>query len=172
MREFGSLEGFGAFLGTLTLEPGIHHALEQIGQAVEQQAQAEMGVYQQAVGPFSAWPELADSTKADRVAQGYTENDPLRRSGALAASITNVVDTVALAHVGAHVAAGEVVIGSEAPVMLYQEVGTPKIPPRPVLGPAVIHQEPMIKQAAGIALAEGLLPDYVGRLRLDYKRQI
>lgn len=169
--NFDSLASFGDFLGTLTLEPQLNHALEQIGQAVEAQAKVEMGVYQAAVGPFSAWPELAESTKQDRLRLGYTENDPLRRSGALAESITHIVDTVPAAWAGRE-AKGEVVIGSEDPVMAYQELGTARIPPRAVLGPAVIHQEGFIKSIAGHALARGLLPHGFGVLAMDYKRQI
>lgn len=54
---------------------------------VKKDAQERIGEYQDAVGDLPAWAPLADVTKADRVQRGFTEDDPLLRSGKLRDSI-------------------------------------------------------------------------------------
>lgn len=147
MREFGSLGAFGMYLleaaatEAVALEAGLAKAAEH----VEKVAKAEFGEYQPATGSFPAWAELADATKAQRVALGYTENDPLLRSGALRDSI------------GHEVAGLEAMVGSTSDVMVYQELGTEKMPPRPVLGPAAIRSEKVIERMIGEAALLGIL---------------
>ena len=51
-----------------------HEAFEHIANVIEKQAKAEIGHYQNEAGPFAAWEELADRTKAERERQDYTEN--------------------------------------------------------------------------------------------------
>lgn len=147
MREFGSLGSFGMYLleaataEVVALEAG----LAKVAEHVEKVAKSEFGEYQPGVGAFPAWTELADSTKAQRVALGYSENDPLLRSGELRDSI------------GHEVAGLEAVIGSTSDVMVYQELGTHTIPPRPVLGPAAIRSEKVIQRMIGEAAVLGIL---------------
>lgn len=147
MKEFGSLGQFAAHL--LAVEAAevlaLHHGLKEVANAVEATAKAEIGHYQPAVGGFGAWPELADSTKADRVRQGFSENDPLLRTGELRDSIGHEIEGL------------EAIIGSESDVMVWQELGTKHIPPRPVLGPAAIVNEEKIREILGRAAARGLL---------------
>ena len=94
---------------------------------VEAAAKDEIGHYQREdTGPFSAWEELKPATKADRLQQGFTENDPLLRTGELYGSIEHQSDFRSF------------VVGSTSEIMVYQELGTPKgIPPRPVLAVAL-----------------------------------
>jgi len=147
VREFTSLGAFGMYLleaaaaTAVTLETGLKRAAEHI----EKVAKDEFGEYQPAVGGFPSWAELADSTKAQRVALGYSENDPLLRTGDLRDSISH------------EVAGLEAVVGSTDDVMVYQELGTETIPPRPVLGPAAIRSEAVIQRMIGEAAVLGIL---------------
>lgn len=69
------------------LEAGFRIIVKEI----EETTKEEIGVYQCAYGPFDAWTPLAESTKADRLRRGYTEDDPLLRSGELKDSIESEV---------------------------------------------------------------------------------
>jgi HK97 gp10 family phage protein len=138
MREF-TLDGFVAHLAGLAveLEEKQHHALEKAARIVEKEAKAEIGHYQDQAGPFAAWRELADSTKADRVHKGFTENDPLLRTGDLRESIGHEVD-------------GNVaIVGSTSDVAVYQELGTSKIPPRSFLAGALVRKSEQVVNALG-----------------------
>lgn len=140
----------------LALEGG----LERIAQLIEKTAKAEFGVYQGAVGPFPAWAELADSTKADRVAGGFTENDPLLRDGKLLRD--SIEHETSLAEL-------ETVIGSKEPVMLYQEVGTSRMPPRPVLGPAALRHIKAIQTLIAGAVLAGFVGKEMAYSALGYE---
>jgi hypothetical protein len=154
LTEFKS---FGAFakhlLRTAVIgEEVSHHITAEGAKIIQRDAQAKLGVYQEAVGPFPEWAELADSTKADRVAQGFTENDPLRRSGGLAESIE------------VHALGNDAVVGSQDPVALWQEEGTtqggaPHIPPRPFLGPAAFGA----KRPIGVMAANTMVAWIAGK---------
>ena len=123
----------------------LHHGLKKCAAAIEKTAKSEIGVYQGEVGAFAGWVQLADSTQADRVANGFTPNDPLRRTGALEDSISHHIDVL------------DAVIGSDSEIMVYQELGTEKIPPRAVLGPAAIRNKAFILKTLGHAAAEGMM---------------
>src|SRR5205814_4154762 len=101
--------------------------------AIEATAKAELGTYQGAVGPFDAWAPLAEATQQDRVAKGFTPDDPLLRSGELRDSISHQVEGLTA------------VAGSTSDVMVYQELGTPEIPPRAVMGPAGMSNRAVIE---------------------------
>lgn len=147
MREFGSLGKFADHLLALQVTElvALNRGLERCAKLVEATAKAEIGVYQDEVGSFPAWAELADATKKDRVRQGFTENDPLLRTGQLQQSISHQTELI------------ETIIGSTDEVMVYQELGTPTIPPRPVLGPAVVRNAEKIRKVLGEAAVMGLL---------------
>jgi hypothetical protein len=129
----------------VALYEALEHGLDRVLSRVQRVAKAEFGVYQPAVGAFQAWPELADSTKADRVAQGYSENEPLHRSGDLEESVEKEREGL------------DGVVGSKDPVLLYQEFGTERIPPRPVLGPAAFRSKPWIEKLVGAAAVAGIV---------------
>lgn len=147
MIEFGSLGDLAHHLMSETVGglKNTQHGLKAAAELLERQAKAEFGTYQQAIGPFDAWAELADATKADRVARGFTENDPLLRSGELRDGIKHEVED------------WEATIGSEDPVMLFQELGTENMPPRPVLGTALWLNIDKIQQLVGFAAASGFV---------------
>lgn len=147
MKEFGSLAAFASHLVTLQASVALeaHRGLKEVAEAITITAKGEIGAYQQAIGPFPAWAQLAESTMADRVAKGYTPDDPLLRDGKMRDSVSNEVASL------------EAVVGSDSDIAVYQELGTDKIPPRPFLGPAVIHSHEVIKRVLGAALARGVL---------------
>ncbi len=93
---------------------------EAVMVVVEAQAREVIGTY------LYGWTPLAEATKADRVRQGYPEDEPLLRTGALADSIHHMVEDQ-----------GSVVQGlvwSGDIVALWQEMGTSRgIPPRSFL---------------------------------------
>jgi hypothetical protein len=140
----------------VAIHVGARAALERVSAKVEKTAREEIGTYQDAIGPFPAWAELADSTKEDRVNQGYSENDPLLRSGELQNSMGHEVHDL----VGT--------IGSTSDIMVYQEFGTANIPPRPVLGPAVLHNHDAIIKELGGAVVNGLIGRNVIHPSLGY----
>lgn len=150
MRSFPDLASFAAYLARL---PVAIHAAETAGLTaaavvIEKEAKAEIGHYQSEAGPFPAWAELADATKADRRAKGFPENNPLLRSGELLNSISHSVD-------GSHA-----VVGSTSDIAVYQEFGTPHaahpIPPRSFLGGAAFRKGEEAAEAAGKAVAHAV----------------
>ena len=117
----------------------LNHELEKAAVKVEKTAKAKLGHYQEASGTFNAWAELADSTKKERVAQGYTENDPLLRSGNLKDSITHETNHL------------EAIIGTNIDYAIDMEAGSKKSPPRPFLAPALFENVETIKEIVGSA---------------------
>lgn len=138
MTDFNLL-GFAAHLGKLIVAEVVETEvmLTEAAKVVQKEAKAEIGTYQSASGPFAAWAELADSTKSDRVAKGFTENDPLLRTGEMRDSIEYTV------------AGREAHIGSDNDKAVWQELGTDRIPPRSFLGGAAFRKGPEIAHAIG-----------------------
>ena len=119
----------------ITKEPPHKTAiLEASAQFIEDEAKRKFGEYQVAAGPYPAWQPLAESTKADRVRQGFEPDNPLYRTGYLMNSIKYKVK------------GNEAVVGSDSDIMVYQELGTATIPARPVLGPAAFQSKQKIKK--------------------------
>lgn len=128
MRDFNSFAAFAKHLLALAeLSKSVDHEMLKRGaEIIQKDAQDRLGHYQMETGPFAAWSELADSTKADRVAKGFTENDPEYRTGYLHDSIVSGVE-------------GDIgFAASEDPVALWQDQGTDDghIPPRSIFGAA------------------------------------
>ena len=116
----------------VTVTIAEHKALEAAAKIVEKEAKSEFGKYQGEIGGYEAWAELADTTKDDRVRNGYTPDDPLLRSGELRDSISH--ETRAL----------EAIIGSDSDLMVFHELGTENMPPRAVLAPALLRKEEQV----------------------------
>ena len=148
MREF-SLEGFATHLLVIAEAEQVaaRRALQKAAKLVEKRAKEKIGEYQQQAGPFIAWPELAESTKADRAAQGYPEDEPLLRSGEMQDSISRATSIDGL----------EVQIGSNSDIAVWQELGTQHIPPRSFLGGATAEKLPEIKEIMGRAFVAALI---------------
>lgn len=131
-----NLEQFARELSSASasIASGLEVSFRVIVKEIEETAKEKIGVYQPAYGPFDAWVPLAESTKADRVRRGYSEDEPLLRSGDLRDSIQS--DVMGLA----------AIVGTKSEIGLWQEVGTSYIPPRPFIGPAYIRKiEPLME---------------------------
>jgi len=152
-KEFSSIADFCIHLAEVVVAVKVveHHALENIGRLIERNAKAMIGHYQESVGPFPAWDELADSTKQDRSSKGYPENEPLLRDGTLRDSIEHEVQ------------GGELVVGSKLDIAEYQEFGTKTIPPRPFIGPAAFSAKKHIEETLGLAVLHALEYGAAGR---------
>lgn len=158
MREFSSLGAFAIHLleREVALHVAMHEGLERAAVAVEKTSKAEFGVYQAGIESFPAWAELAESTKDDRLRAGYTEDDPLLRSGELRDSIGHETEGMTAT------------IGSTSDVMIYHEFGTNRMPPRPVLGPALHRNKEVIEAILGGAVVAGLVGGSVIHPSLGY----
>jgi hypothetical protein len=142
---------------TIAIRHETHEALTHAAQIVQREAQQELGTYQGAAGPFAAWAELADATKEERVALGFSENDPGVRTGEMRDSIQYSVGT------GADWQQANV--GSDDPKMVYFELGTMTQPPRSALGGAAFRRAPEIAHALGEAAVRALVGPHT-RIRI------
>lgn len=129
----------------IAIKANLHNALEEAAKRIEASAKAEIGHYQPAAGPFNEWEQLADSTEADKARKGFPSDAPLERTGQFRESWEHETDGL------------EAVIGSKDERAPWFEFGTPKMPPRPVLGPAVVHNGEFIKKIIGKATVNGLI---------------
>lgn len=148
MSQFNSLGAFALHLAQTHIneQKSLERGLEKVAKAIEESAKSQFGTYQRRAGPFGAWPTLAESTQEDRARHGFSPDEPLLRTGELRESISHEVKGL------------NAVVGSTSDVMVYQELGTAKIPPRPVLGRAAVRRKKLIKKILGDAAVEGLLP--------------
>ncbi|TPD93608.1 hypothetical protein FJP68_14565 [Pantoea vagans] len=126
-----------------SIATGLEAGFRVIVKEIEETAKEEIGVYQPAYGPFDAWAPLAESTKADRVRQGYSEDEPLLRSGELRDSIQSEVVGLAA------------IVGTRSEIGLWQEVGTDRIPPRPFIGPAYDRNMDPLIESVGKTIIQG-----------------
>jgi len=122
-----------------------HSSLEQAARVVEREAKAKIGKYQTQAGPFAGWAELAQSTKDDRVRQGFPENEPGLRTGQMRDSIGHAVGR------------NEAVVGSNDDKLVWFELGTSKQPPRSVLGIAAAHKGPEVARILGGGVVKSLV---------------
>lgn len=100
-------------------------ALTFIGEMLTHEAKDYIGHLQTGGILYPDWKELAESTKRDKERKGYVLNqdyNPLYRTGQLRDSISYFVGN------------NTITIGSTSEIMVYQEMGTMHIPPRPVIG--------------------------------------
>jgi hypothetical protein len=152
----------GDFIGHLTKvvatleheKHNEHEAMERAALLIENEAKKEIGHYQAGAGPFAGWAELADSTKDERVKQGFAENEPGLRTGEMRDSIDHVVGD------------REAVVGSNSENLERFELGTAKQPPRSVLGLAAVRKAPEVARILGMDLVQSLVGRgvFMGRL--------
>jgi len=128
MREFASPAAFAAFLARVrdAIPRAEHEGLHAGARIVQEEIKAGMGSAQGAIHGLPEWPDLAERTQAERARKGYDPNGMLVRTGELRASVQYTVGE------------GHASIGSDDPIAVYQEFGTPDaahpIPPRPFVG--------------------------------------
>ena len=150
MTDFSILE----FIAKLAeaeekMQEAVRHGLTKAAEIVEAEAKESIGTYQDAAGPFVPWAELADATKSDRVAQGFSENEHELRTGELRDGIGHSVEM-------AGSASGTAVVGSASDVMVYQELGTSRMPPRSILGGAAVRKTDEVVDVLAKAVLHGL----------------
>jgi hypothetical protein len=162
---FNSFEAFAEHLAKVVFaeHEAKLMAMDKATKIVQKEAKAEIGVYQDAIGDIPGWAELADSTKADRVRLGYSENDPGLRSGATRDSVQRTVKEGDVL--------GEVAgfVGSDMDEMVWFELGTSKQPPRSVLAGSAMRKEDDLHKLIGEAVYTALIGKQVheGILNLD-----
>lgn len=144
----------------VAIHAAANAALERIATKIENTAKSEFGVYQPAIGAFDEWAELAESTQVERERLGFAPNDPLLRTGHLRDSIGHRVGDL------------EAEIGSDSDIMVYQEFGTERIPPRPVLGPAAERNHDAILAGLGGAVVAGIIGGDLVHPSLGYDQTI
>lgn len=132
-------------LGIAELETYQRSALAEVGRIVEDTSKENLGTYQAATAETAAWAPLSQATQDDRVAKGFTANDPLLRSGELQRSIEHEV-----------VSSREVHIGSDRPEAEYLELGTIEMPPRSFLLSAVVQKSDEIAEIIGEGFLKAL----------------
>ncbi|KJH60941.1 hypothetical protein UF13_09150 [Pantoea agglomerans] len=139
------LEQFARELSSASasIATGLEAGFRLIVKEIEETAKEEIGVYQPAYGPFEAWAPLAESTKAERVRRGYSEDEPLLRSGELRESIQSEVVGLAA------------IVGTKSEIGLWQEVGASNIPPRPFIGPAYVRKIDPLMEVIDLAFSKG-----------------
>jgi hypothetical protein len=164
-RNFDSLESFANALGQNVLRARIAEPLlDAIGETVSQRAAAKLGTYQGSSGPFDRWKQLTDRTQKLRVAEGYTPNDPLLRSGEMRDELEELGYET-------QVALLRVIIGSPFDKALANEIGTQHIPPRSFLGAALHESLDEIRAYVGAATVAGLT-DARGRLPSIFRKKV
>lgn len=153
MSEEFSILGFVAHLGVMGASMVAHevHGLERAVKIVEDEAKSSLGTYQGQSGPFAGWDELATSTKEDRAAQGYPDNEPELRSGEMGASIEHTIITPGR----------EAEVGSNSEILEWQELGTSKMPPRSIIGGAAARKEHAVAEALGNSVIAALIGEEV-----------
>lgn len=115
------------------VQPEIAAGLEKVGQLAESIAAELPGHYQ------PGWAPLAESTLRDKERQGYPVPSPLKRTGKMAGSYRKEVDPFDLV----------LVVGSPKKEAAWQELGTSRVPPRPVTEPALKNSLPFASDVFG-----------------------
>lgn len=170
MMEFDLL-GFATHLGKLTVLVAVeqHEGLERAAVVVEKAAKGKLGEYQGAAAPFVGWAELADSTKEERVDQGYPENEPELRSGILRDSIEHTAgDTEADIGVPDKMVQHPYHPKPEniGEIAEAQELGLAHLPPRSFLGAAGVEKADEVVEILGAAVVGALIGEAVHNKRI------
>lgn len=138
-REF-SILGLAGFFGgaVVRYETEKAEALKEAAKVVRTESQRVIGTYDY------AWPELAESTKDDRVRQGYDPDEPLLRTGEMR-------DSIEIGPITGGRFDTSIEVGSDNDKAVWQELGTDRIPARSFLWYAALEKEPeVIKILGGI----------------------
>jgi hypothetical protein len=114
------------------------------GQQMVEYARSMFGTYEHE----GNWPQLAESTQRDRERLGFPPNEPLLRTGNLRDSYSydlTVTPSVIF-----------LMVGSDDPRSIFEELGTESMPPRPVLLPTADHFEAEMEQLLGERVSTAL----------------
>ncbi|ARW09980.1 hypothetical protein [Acetobacter ascendens] len=119
-------------------------ALEKAAILLVADCKEEVGTYQRAnMGHLPPWDELAISTKQDRLARGFSENEPGLRTGEMRALYSSYIED-----------GSKVIIGNPDVVAKWFEEGTMKQPPRPVIATALFRKEHSITKKIAKKITE------------------
>jgi HK97 gp10 family phage protein len=129
-------------------------ALNEAAKLIKADARAQIGHYQDEVGAYPAWAPLAESTDEDKARAGAPADAPLERDGDLKKSFRSNFE-----------GDNAVIVGSTDPVMEYHEFSTSRMPPRPVLGPALLKNIDAIQELVGASAVDAI----VNGQRLGYR---
>jgi phage gpG-like protein len=142
MKQFANLHAFARHLEQLAVkeEAALRKGLARGAAALEEAAKAEFGNRQDDIGEFPSW---APAVGADARAQAENQA-PLLGSGALRDSISHEVSGLQAA------------IGSTSKVLVFHELGTDAMAPRPVLGAAALRSREEVQAILAEAAAAGL----------------
>jgi HK97 gp10 family phage protein len=155
--ELNSLADLALHIAAAATEIERDHdrrALNEAAKLIKKDARAQIGHYQDEVGAYPAWAPLAESTEEEKARLGAPADAPLEREGDLKKSFRSNFE-------------GEdsVIVGSTDPVMEFHEFGTSKMPPRPVLGPALLKNIETIQSLVGASTVDAI----VNGQRLGYR---
>lgn len=161
-QEFDDLEKFAAHLVicAAVVKKANKATLKEAARLVKEDAREQIGNYQPQVGNYLEWAPLAESTLDQKYRRGLSpqgEMDadaPLYMDGDLKKSFRSTL-----------VSYEEIIIGSTDPNMEWHEFGTSKMPPRSVLGPALLKH---IKEIQALSAAAAVSAIIVGQ-RIGYK---
>jgi hypothetical protein len=155
-QEVESLEAFAFALVAMevTWREQRKQSLKTIGKLLTKDMRAQIGVYQPEVGNYPEWAPLAESTEDEKARIGAPPDAPLERLGDLKKSFRWEVHGIE-----------EVIAGSTDPNMDWHEFGTSKMPPRPVVGPALYKNIDRVRELLGVAILDSVL---VGQ-RMGYR---
>lgn len=150
-REFKSFTEAGAFFvrAAVIHETVKKTAMRRAGTKVLAHARSKFGKYQPAVGEWPAWMFLTDYTMTERLHLGFKPDEPLKRTSSLKNSVLLSIDH------------DRIVIGSNDPRMIWHEMGTATIPPRPVLGPALYEKRHEVAKIIGHSIAKHVMYGFV-----------
>lgn len=149
MKKYKSFGALARKLAKVAAELPVTYAdsMQISATLVKSKAKESIGHYQ------DGWEKLAVSTVLDKLDSGYAAvalpggdggDNPLLRTGAMRDSITDESNAL------------EFIVGSPSEILVYQETGTSRIPPRPVLAPALYKSVPEILQITGAAIEKRL----------------
>ena len=106
------------------IRPSLVETTETLMTVGAQQARDAIGTYEW------GWTPLAAATMEDRVQKGFSANEPLKRTGALQASVVGESEPMAMGAEGA--------IGSSDRIAYYHEFGTKNMPARSIFAMAMM----------------------------------
>lgn len=135
-RSFNSVGALAAFLENMakTLPQAQRAALDEASKFALDKVKEIPGHYQS----DPVWAKLAEATVEDRVRKGFTPDDPLKRTGEFAETFGRHVVGPTRAEVGSNDQRAE-----------WFELGTRKMPPRPVLGAAKAQNDKHLVEIVG-----------------------
>jgi HK97 gp10 family phage protein len=155
-QEFQSLEAFALHIVMVEAAWRTQRkaALNEAAKIIKKDAREQIGEYQPAAGNYPEWAPLAESTEDEKARLGAPPDAPLYRFGDLQKSFRSTP-----------VGHDEVIVGSTDPNMEWHEFGTNKMPPRPVLGPALFKNIEDIRAL----LAGAAMDTIVSGQRMGYR---